>query len=82
MEHAANRAPMSHEMSTKNRGRIVSQFRGPRGWPPGNAGLRGSNASEEPADFTSGSHGDVGTMDCDNAFQDYPDTYDGGRSDC
>ena len=80
MEHAANRASMSHQMSTSNRGRIIPAFRGHRGWPPGNAGVNGANAFEEPEDFIAGSHLDIGAFDADNTV-DYGNP-DGGRSDC
>lgn len=81
MDHAANRASMSHQMSTSSRGRIIPAGRGHRAWPPGNSGVNGSNAAEEPDDIVFGSNGMVGVMDPDNAFE-YDDSYDGGRSDC
>ena len=80
MDHAANRASMSHQMATSNRGVIVATAqRGHRAYPPGNAGLNGSNAYEEPAEFMAGSHGDVGINDPDDAFM--YGCPDGGRSD-
>ena len=81
MEHAANRASMSHEMSTSSRGRIIPAGRGHRAWPPGNPGVNGANAFEEPEDFIVGSHGMIGANDPDNAFE-YDDSHDAGRSDC
>jgi len=82
MEHAANRASMSHEMSTTNRGKIVTHSqRGHRGWPPGNSGVNGANAIEEPDHFIVGSHGEIGINDPDNHYT-YDDDPDAGRSDC
>jgi hypothetical protein len=81
MQHAANRASMSHDMATTSRGRISPAGRGHRAWPPGNSRINGSNAFEEPEDFMPGSHGMVGANDPDNAYE-YDDSFDGGRSDC
>ena len=80
MEHAANRASVSHEMSTSNRGRILyTSQRGARGFPPGNSGIDGANIFEEPDEFVVGSHGYLGVNDCENVCE-YPDSYEGGRS--
>ena len=80
MDHAANRASMSHQMSTSNRGRIIaSATRGQRGYPPGNAGVNGANAYEEPEDFIVGSHGMIGVNDPDNVVT-YDEDPDMGES--
>jgi hypothetical protein len=76
MREAKNRASMSHDMATTNRGVILPAERGSRGWPPGNAGRGGRNAFEEPADFESGSHGMIGGNDWDNT-NDYDGDFDG-----
>ncbi len=76
MKEAHVRNSINYEMSTPNRGQILSADRGARGWPPGNMGRGGRNSSEHPADFETGS-GWTGNIDPDNVVDDYDDA---GRS--
>lgn len=83
MKNAANRASMSHEMETENRGVILAAERGNRAMPPGNAGRAGRNAFQEPDSFQVGPHGRVGgndpmnTNDWDGDFDDTDTEYYG-----
>jgi hypothetical protein len=78
MREAANKASMSHDMSTENRGTILDASRGARAFPPGNGGRHGRNAFIEPEDFTTGPNGMVGggdpmnTNDMDGDFDAGP----------
>ena len=56
MKEAANRAAMSHEMSTKNVGSITPQGNS----PTASHGRLGRGGYEEPDDFTPGPNGMVG----------------------
>lgn len=57
MEYAKNRAPINHEMSTKNRGTILAAERDRLMDPTGgNGGRRNRNSFEEPDSMMFESH--------------------------
>jgi hypothetical protein len=73
MDHAVNRAPISHEMSTKGRGSMLEADRGSMIGEHGDEGVPGMpvgrearNASRQPASFMPGPQGDVGVMDTED----------------
>lgn len=67
MKEAKNRASMSHEMSTKNRGVVLPAERGTiRGPMDGPGGRAARNAFEEPDEYEVGPNGFVGGNDWDS----------------
>jgi hypothetical protein len=80
MREAGNKASVSHDMSTTNRGSILPSERAERAWPPGRGGLKGRNAFQEPEDFIVGSHGCIGGGDPRNT-NDLDGDFDGGPWD-
>lgn len=80
MELAKNKAPMSHEMATTNRGTVLPAERGSRAFLPGNAGRPGRNAFIEPDSFIVGSHGRLGGNDPMNT-NDMDGDFDAGPWD-
>ena len=80
MQHAANKASISHEMSTTNVGEILSAERASRAWPPGNGGRHGRNSFQEPAEFMPGPGGMVGGGDACNS-NDLDGDFDAGPWD-
>ena len=70
MDHAVNRAGVSHEMATTNRGSVISNERstlvGKHGEP---IGREARNASTHPDSFVTGPTGDLGVNDpCNNGW--------------
>jgi len=64
MDHAVNRAGISHEMSTENVGSIIAANRGSligRHGEPG--GREARNSFTEPTEFVTGPTGDIGVND-------------------
>jgi hypothetical protein len=72
VDHAVNRAPVSHEMSTKGVGTMLSTDRGSligkHGEP---VGLEARNAFTYGSDYEYGAQGDTGINDaCNNTFDE------------
>jgi hypothetical protein len=67
MDHAANRAVVSHEMSTDNVGSILPAERSTlTGGIYGPIGRESRNAATEPGSWVEGCTGDMGVNDPDN----------------
>lgn len=73
VRYAANRAPVSHDMATKNVGEVLATTRGTLMGPPdGPVGIAAANIYQEPRRFREGSQGCVGINDPDEACdEDY-----------
>ena len=76
MREAKNRAPMSHEMSTDNRGVILAAERSSRVGPIPMGGREARNAFEETPDIVFGPNGCLGGNDPMN-HEDYDGDFDG-----
>ena len=71
VEHAANKAGISHEMSTENVGSIIAANRGSLIGGDHLLGRDGRNSSTEPTEFVTGPTGDLGVNDpWNNGYDD------------
>jgi hypothetical protein len=67
MDHAVNRAVVSHEMGTDNVGSIISTERSTLVGPLyGPVGRESRNSATEPSSWTEGCTGEMGVNDADN----------------
>lgn len=67
MDHAANRAVVSHEMDTDNVGCVIPAERSSLiGGLYGPVGRESRNSAMHPSTFTEGATGDIGVNDADN----------------
>jgi hypothetical protein len=67
MDHAVNRAVVSHEMSTDGRGSVIPAERSSLVGPLyGPVGRESRNASMQPSSWVEGCTGDMGVNDADD----------------